>query len=78
MGSVLYVWLEDTTQKWLSVSDVMVREKDMPVKAGFKTLFKSKDLACKVFLVLGNAPRHHTVGLAHLSIQNEYLSNTTI
>jgi len=78
MGSALYVWLEDMTQKWLSVSGVMVREKAMPVKAGFKTLFKSTDLACKVLLVVGNAPGHPTVGLAHLSIQNEYLSNTTI
>ena len=48
------------------------------VKTGFKIVFKYKDLACKVLLVLGNAPGHPTVGLAHLSIQNEYLSNTTI
>jgi len=64
--------------EWLSVSGVMVREKAMPVKAGCKTVFKSKELVCKVLLVLGNAPGHPTVGLAHLSIQNEYLSNTTI
>jgi len=56
----------------------MVREKAMPVMAGCKTVFKSKDLACKVLLVLGNAPGYPAVGLAHLSIQNEYLSNTTI
>jgi len=78
MGNALYIWLEDTTQMWLSVSGVMVREKAMPVKAGFKTLFKYKDLACKVLLVLGNAPGHPTVGLTHLSFQNEYLSYTTI
>jgi hypothetical protein len=57
-GSALYVWLEDTTQKWLSVSGAVLREKAMPVKAGFKTVFKSKDLAFKVLLVLGNAPQH--------------------
>jgi hypothetical protein len=66
------------TQKWLSVSGVMVREKAMPVKAGFKTVFKSKDLVCKILLVLWNAPGHTTVGLTHVCIQNEYLSNTAI
>jgi hypothetical protein len=56
----------------------MVSKKAKPVKAGFKTVFKSKDLASKILLVLGNAPGHTTVGLTHVHIQNEYLSNTTI
>jgi hypothetical protein len=31
------VWLEDQTEKWLSVSGAVMREKAMAIKAGFRT-----------------------------------------
>jgi hypothetical protein len=34
MERISCVWLEEETQKWFSVCDAVVREKNMPLKAG--------------------------------------------
>ena len=41
---IVCVWLEDQTQKWLSVSGTVMKEKSVPVIAGWKLCQKFKAL----------------------------------
>jgi hypothetical protein len=47
------VWLKEETQKLLSVSNVVARQKVMPVRAGLEMYLKSRNLA---FKILGLVP----------------------
>jgi len=58
MERALYICLEDETQKWLSISGAVVRDKAMLVQANLQTVSEVRNLAFRVLIVINNAPGH--------------------
>ena len=70
------VWLEDQTNKWLSVRSALVNDETVSVLTILKTLF---EVAVKFFPVLDNAPGHPQGLVSSIPINNVniFLTRTT-